>query len=252
MINDANDHLARLVPVANVVQHFGSHSRSTTTRRWQMFTDNLSWPILFVSWPRRLECFTRPSRVRRDVIIFPSKNSPRSSFASTLWVVIPLPSFEAAVVAVCPSLVGADSPADRDRPEQPLEPNAADRRVAAPTAYFKTNESLFVFLFTSTFNSLYLNCVRRIVSCLAWFSSTSWASKDDLWLASCRSLRSFSHSRLACSTVRLCVERQQIHNKPTEHTQCGGEKEKNRIRKKERGKTENTLASNYGNFVSQP
>lgn len=165
---------------------------------------------------------------------------------------IPLPSFEAAVVAVCPSLVGADSPADRDRPEQPLEPNAADRRVAAPTAYFKTNESLFVFLFTSTFNSLYLNCVRRIVSCLAWFSSTSWASKDDLWLASCRSLRSFSHSRLACSTVRLCVERQHIHNKPTEHTQCGGEKEKNRIRKKERGKTENTLASNYGNFVSQP
>lgn len=45
--------------------------------------------------------------------------------------------FEAAAVAVCPGLVGVDSPTDRDRLARPLAPNAADPRAAVPTAYFK-------------------------------------------------------------------------------------------------------------------
>ena len=45
--------------------------------------------------------------------------------------------FEAAAVAVCPGLVGVDSPTDRDRLARPLAPNAADPRAVVPTAYFK-------------------------------------------------------------------------------------------------------------------
>ena len=45
--------------------------------------------------------------------------------------------FDAAAVAVCPGLVGVDSPTDRDRLARPLAPNAADPRAVVPTAYFK-------------------------------------------------------------------------------------------------------------------
>ena len=91
--------------------------------------------------------------------------------------------FEAAAVAVCPSLVGVDSPTDRDRPVPPLAPNAADPRAAVPTAYFKKERVTIFFSFylvaIKIDKKVYLNCVRRIDSCLAWFSSTSWAKRDD-------------------------------------------------------------------------
>ena len=57
---------------------------------------------------------------------------------------LPLPWTAAAVVAVCPVLVGADSPADRDLPERLPEPDVTDPRVAVPTAYFKKYESLLL------------------------------------------------------------------------------------------------------------
>jgi len=163
------------------------------------------------------------------------KISPRSWLAKILLVaILPLWS-EAAAAAVCPGLVGADSPADRDRPVRPLAPSAADPRAAVPTAYFKKNESRLAFIECYQNRQgreredliVYLNCVRRMDSCLAWFSSTSWAKRDDLWLASCKSLRSFSLSRLACSTVSLKTIVRSKHTRGHEKPMRGREKEQN-------------------------
>ena len=160
------------------------------------------------------------------------KSIPHSCGRAIAWADSPLPWPAEVVGVVYRALAAVDSPTDRGRPALLLERAAVDPHAVAPTAYFKTDSktkqcSVAPRPGPAHFHSRrekqqqqqkarqklqkwrhgYLNCVRRIVSCLVWFSSTSCASRDALWLASCKSLRSFSHSRRPWSTASLKPKR---------------------------------------------